>query len=151
MSDDDRIDTAAAMPSAADLRGHARQVRRFSARPDREPVPAGPPAAGAVCRYYLSVRNGKAYAVELEDGWIPTRVVGSFAGEQLRAEPRDQDWSDPTDARGWNVATLVPLCERERARMIEGVVRRPSRPVVASRVPLADRGVSDLPLPPAAP
>lgn len=48
--------------------------RRLPGRPgvayiarEAEPLPVDPPAAGT-CRYYLSTRNGKVYALELKDG-----------------------------------------------------------------------------------
>ena len=144
---DTTVDTTAAMPRPG-LPG--RPGQSFVAGRAAEPTPAGPPADPAACRYYLSIRNGKVYAVELKDGWIPVRVAGPFAGEQLRAEPHGQDWSAAADARGWNVATLVPLCDAERGRMIAGLTRVATRPpAAATRVPLPARPITDRPLSPA--
>lgn len=108
--------------------------------PDTDAQPAPPDR-----RYYLSTRDGRVYAVELRDGWIPDRVVGPFAGEQLRADPGDQDWSAPRPASGWNAAELVPLCAAERRRMISGVSRH-LRPAGATpRRAMAPRAVTAKP------
>lgn len=151
MSDDTTatatIDTTAA-PAVVQPGRPGRPGTSFVAGRTAEPLPVGPPAADA-CRYYLSTRNGKVYAVELREGWIPVRVAGSFGGEQLRREPHEQDWSGATDAREWNLATLVPLCEPERARMIAGLARSFGRPAAASgRVPLPGRRLTDAPTAP---
>jgi hypothetical protein len=87
---------------------------------------APPPPAAAPSddrRYVVCVQRGGVYAVAYRDGWIPTHAIGPFAGEQLRTAPGEQDWSNPQDARSWNVRTLVNLCEPERQRMIDGISR----------------------------
>ena len=116
-----------------------------------EALPAGPPAAGT-CRYYLSTRNAKVYALELREGWIPVRGLGSVPAGQLAAEPHELDWSAAFDARGWNTASLVPLCDAERAMMAGGRSRAGAGRVTSGlRTPLPKRRLTDAPRPPETP
>lgn len=97
-------------------------------------------------RYVLCVQRGGVYAVAFTDGWIPTHAVGPFQGEQLSIAPANQDWSTPQDARTWNAATLVPLCEPERQRMMAGMSRLSKAVNASGKRAMAARPITEAPV-----